>query len=130
MERTETTFDLSEYADELEAAATNKNVGTCMLFENEYVRVWELKLAPGERAPFHVHSIDYFWVAADPGPVVQRTDDGVAARIVHEVGQVQFFTYRNGETKVHDLENVGDKPVRYLTIELLHDVFDTPHVHE
>lgn len=37
-------------------------VGTRMLFENDRVRVWELRLAPGERTDLHHHQLDYLIV--------------------------------------------------------------------
>ena len=111
-------YDLSQYADELARATENLNVGTKLLFENDRVRVWELALDPGVRAPFHCHTIDYFWVAADPGPVVQRLLTGEMSYITHDRGQVTFFTFRDGASLVHDLENVGDVPIRYITVEL------------
>ncbi|MCW2849526.1 MAG: hypothetical protein JWR90_3500 [Marmoricola sp.] len=114
-----TTFNPSEFEDELATAVDNKSVGTKLLFENERVRVWELELVVGQRAPFHCHSIDYFWVAADPGPVVQRTSDGILSEVCHEKGQVKFFTFRDGDTLVHDLENIGSETVRYVTVEML-----------
>ena len=38
------------------------NVGSRVLFENERVRVWEMKLAPGERSDVHRHDLDYLLV--------------------------------------------------------------------
>ncbi|MEV7966616.1 hypothetical protein AB0O34_11620 [Sphaerisporangium sp. NPDC088356] len=132
MPQASTTFDVTEFADELAKAPENRVVGTTLLFENERVRVWELALVPGQRAPFHIHSIDYFWVAADPGPVVQRVSDGTITEVVHDRNQVKYFTFRNGETLVHDLENIGDAPIRYITVELLDDddISTRPHVHD
>jgi hypothetical protein len=123
------TFDTSEFAQELATAHGNLAVGTKVLFENDHVRVWELALDPGVRAPFHCHTIDYFWVAADPGPVVQRLSTGEISHVTHDRGQVTFFTFRGGETLIHDLENVGDKPIRYITVELLDSDNTMPHEH-
>jgi len=38
------------------------NVGTRMLFEDEKVRVWEMRLAPGEASDLHQHEHDYYLV--------------------------------------------------------------------
>ena len=38
------------------------HVGSRVLFENERVRVWEMKLAPGERSDVHRHDLDYLLV--------------------------------------------------------------------
>ena len=34
------------------------DVGTKLLFENERIRVWEMRLAPGERSQLHEHHHD------------------------------------------------------------------------
>jgi hypothetical protein len=50
-------------------------VGTKLLFENAKVKIWELRLQPGERTPMHQHELDYVVVqvhgdrvAVDPDP--------------------------------------------------------------
>jgi hypothetical protein len=58
----EDTFDRSEYAAELDAAPRNLDVGTRLWLENNRIRVWEVRLQPGERGPFHAHT------AATSGP--------------------------------------------------------------
>ena len=65
-------FDLSEYADELARAPGNHEIGTTLWFENDHVRIFEIRLEPGERAPFHVHDRTYFWTVVEPGRGMQR----------------------------------------------------------
>jgi hypothetical protein len=48
-------------------------VGTNMLFENDRVRVWELRLAPGTRTDLHHHQLDYL--------IVQIAGDRVGAEV-------------------------------------------------
>jgi hypothetical protein len=57
---TTATFAVEEYRDELEAAPTNYQIATTLLFENERLRVWEMLLGPGERISFHCHRTPYF----------------------------------------------------------------------
>lgn len=38
-----------------------------LLSETDRVRVWEIRVAPGERIGFHRHVLDYFWAAVTPG---------------------------------------------------------------
>ena len=47
--------------EEFEANQLNGRVGTRLLSETDRVRVWEIRLAPGERIGFHRHVLDYFW---------------------------------------------------------------------
>ena len=46
-----TTFDVTSFADELRAAPGNLDVGTRLWLENNAIRVWEVRLEPGERNP-------------------------------------------------------------------------------
>jgi hypothetical protein len=39
-----------------------ERVGSKLLFENDRVRVWELRLAPGEREALHEHKHDYLMI--------------------------------------------------------------------
>ena len=49
------------------------DVATKLLFEDGRVRIWELKLEPGEETPPHRHDLDYYIVMID--------GDGIAARV-------------------------------------------------
>jgi hypothetical protein len=40
-------------------------VGTRMLFENARVRVWEMRLEPGQESPVHRHGLDYLMIQID-----------------------------------------------------------------
>ena len=52
-----TTFDLTSFAEELRSAPGNLDVGTRLWLENDAIRVWEVRLKPGERCPFHTANI-------------------------------------------------------------------------
>ena len=47
----EESFDPADYRGELDAAPENLDVGTRLWFENDHIRVWEVRLMPGERGP-------------------------------------------------------------------------------
>ena len=38
------------------------NVANTVLFEDDNVRIWEMKLEPGEHSDLHHHSLDYYLV--------------------------------------------------------------------
>ncbi len=46
-----------EHADDLIG-----NVADTVLFEDDKVRIWEMKLEPGEHSDLHHHSLDYYLV--------------------------------------------------------------------
>ena len=111
-------FDTGEFARELDGEP-NDNVGTKLLFETGRVKVWEIALAPGERAPFHRHVHPYFYVCVDAGRVRTRFPNGFYAEGDEEVGNVAFMEHSQENPGIHDLENTGDTTIRYTTVELL-----------
>ncbi len=115
----EGTFHPEEFADELRVAPQNLRVGTSLWFENDRVRVWEVRLEPGERAPFHAHTRPYFWTCVEPGLGRQRTADGTLRVRRYGVGETQFQEHSPASPMLHDLENVGTTTLRFVTVELL-----------
>jgi beta-alanine degradation protein BauB len=87
--------------------------------ETERVRVWHLSLAPGERIGFHTHVLDYFWTAMTSGkapvPPRRRRDPGIS----YAAGDTKHHIYAPGEFMTHDLENIGDTPLVFATVEFL-----------
>ena len=99
----------------------SRAVGTEVLFENDYVRVWDFRLAPGEESRLHRHLYDYLivYVTDDnelevrvPGDEPSRvtTPDGYVAHIIVGAADDPALT--------HSLANVGDKPHRQIVVEL------------
>ncbi len=112
-------FDRSEFAEELQAAPSNRHVGTSLWFENDRVRVWEVELSPGERGPFHAHTTDYFWTVVEAGRGLQRRADGSFTVRDYREGETTFLQNSPDEPTIHDLENVGETMLRFVTVELL-----------
>jgi hypothetical protein len=108
-------------ADEFarERAQPNGCVGTELLSENERVRIWIIRLKPGERVGFHRHVLDYFWTSVNGGRGRQHLMDGSTVEYSYAPGETRHETYRAGEFKVHDLENIGDADMIFNTIEFL-----------
>jgi quercetin dioxygenase-like cupin family protein len=108
-------------AAEFERERQNNNgcVGTRLLSESERVRVWIIRLAPGERIGFHRHVLDYFWTSVTGGRGRQHVHDGSTVEYTYQPGETRHETYGLGEFKVHDLENLGDKEMVFMTIEFL-----------
>jgi beta-alanine degradation protein BauB len=115
----EGTFEIADYREELDAAPGNLDVGTHLWFENDRIRVWEVRLQPGERGPFHSHTRRYFWTVVDGGIGRQRTADGTVITREYHVGDTNYSEHSAGEPMVHDFENAGDRPIRFVTVELL-----------
>jgi quercetin dioxygenase-like cupin family protein len=106
-------------AAEFEHEARNPNpcVGSTLLSENERTRVWMIRLAPGERVGFHRHVLDYFWTSVTGGRGRQHVHDGSIIECSYAPGETRHETYGKGEFKVHDLENLGDSEMVFMTVE-------------
>jgi oxalate decarboxylase/phosphoglucose isomerase-like protein (cupin superfamily) len=112
-------FELEVYRQELEAAPSNHDLGTTMWFENERIRVWEVLLQPGERGPFHAHTTNYFWTVVEGGRGLQRFADGTFVVRDYRPGDTRYLEHGPATSLIHDLENVGDTTLRFVTVELL-----------
>ena len=42
-------------------------IGTTLLFENDYIRLWEVRLEPGQTIDFHIHYHPYLVVSLGGG---------------------------------------------------------------
>lgn len=104
---------------EMQHNETNGRVGSRLLLENARVRVWEIRLAAGQRWHFHRHALDYFWTAVNPGTSIQHSDDGQTLRVEYEAGDTVFSSFAEGSHKVHDLANDGSTELVFTTVELL-----------
>jgi beta-alanine degradation protein BauB len=102
-----------------EAKSPNPCVGSVLLSENERVRIWIIRLQPGERIGFHRHVLDYFWTSVTPCRGRQHLQDGTTVEYSYFAGETRHETYGPGEFKVHDLENVGDAEMIFNTVEFL-----------
>lgn len=94
-------------------------VGSHLVSETERVRVWSLELKPGERIHFHRHVLDYFWTAVTGGAARSHFGDGSVSETRYRPGDTQHMTFGKGEFMVHDLENIGDTPLVFTTVEFL-----------
>jgi hypothetical protein len=99
-----------------------ERVGSKLLFENDRVRVWELRLEPGQREALHEHKLDYVMVQIEGDKVAGEFEPdsggpwGGESYVEGEVanGQVIFAT-RGGKERA---ANVGKKPFYEIIVEL------------
>ncbi|MFY9556443.1 MAG: hypothetical protein WAV20_01365 [Blastocatellia bacterium] len=84
-------------------------------FENEYVRVFDVMVPPGDATLFHVHSNDYVFVTIG--------DANLKAEVLG--GQPVDLVLKNGEARfskgpiTHRVSNPAQAPFRNITIEIL-----------
>ncbi|MDF3341026.1 hypothetical protein P3H80_26605 [Mycolicibacterium septicum] len=99
--------------------AFDGHVGSRLLSEDARVRVWEIRLAPGERWHAHRHVLDYFWTAIHAGRSRQHTHDGSVREVSYHAGETRHFHFGSGEFLLHDIENIGDTELIFTTVEHL-----------
>ena len=104
---------------ELEAMNPNGCVGQELISETDRVRVWRIHLKPGQRVGFHRHVLDYFWSSATAGKGRQYFNDGEMREYTYSAGETRHEKYGPGEYKVHDLQNIGDTDLTFVTVEFL-----------
>lgn len=109
-----------------EAAKPNGCVGSELLSETDKTRVWMIRLSPGERIGFHRHVLNYFWTSVNGGRGRQHLMDGTTVEYSYYPGETRHETYGAGEFKVHDLENLGDQDMIFMTVESIEGSANKP----
>ncbi len=98
----------------LKAAAargiTLRDIGDRILLENEFVRVWEVKLEPGETLGFHIHYHPYLVLSLSGGANEIETISGKMIATDEPAGSYVFI---NEMREVHRLTNRSN--VTYLS---------------
>ena len=89
-------------------------IATTLLFENEYVRVWNLLLEPGEATDWHQHELDYLYIVIEPGKVQTEYIDGTCEKQDDTPGTVVMRRI----DKAHRLVNTGTSSYSNVVIEL------------
>ena len=107
----------TDLINELAGAGGNGQVGSRIVSESDRVRVWLIELEPGERLGFHTHVQDYFWTATSAGRARSRYGDGRVAEMDYAIGDTAHFTFAEGDSMTHDLENIGETTLTFTTVE-------------
>ena len=92
---------------ELKDNEFSTDLGQKVLFENDYLRIWEVVLLPKERLPFRKITLDYCWMAASEGMVISRFSDGKIILMHLEKGDSEFLEHEHKQA-IYDLENIGE----------------------
>ena len=109
-----------------EAERPNGCVGSELLSETDKTRVWMIRLAPGERIGFHRHVLNYFWTSVNGGRGRQHLMDGTTVEYSYYPGETRHETYGAGAFKVHDLENLGEQDMIFMTVESIEGSANKP----
>ncbi len=83
------------------------------VFENEKVRVSEIRFNPGDEIAMHTHSFDHFIYVLDAGKLVLSYPEGKTAEMQGAAGQVMWVPKES-----HSAKNTGETVFRALVVEL------------
>jgi len=62
--------------------------------------------------------LDYFWTCVT-GDRVRQHHGGTTVEYSYQPGETRHETYGAGQFKVHDLTNIGDQEMVFMTVEFL-----------
>lgn len=104
-------------------AATDRElgpIGTRVVFEDERVRVWQLRLQPGEESAVHRHDLDHLLiqVAGDRVAVVPEPDTVGPFRDYFEADVVPGAVVPVARGGVETARNVGTLPYLEVIVEM------------
>ena len=95
-------------------------VGTRVVFEDERVRVWQLRLGPGEDSPVHRHELDHLLiqVSGDRIAVIPEPDTEGPFRDELEADVIPGAVVHVPRGGIETARNVGRQPYLEVIVEL------------
>ena len=96
------------------------DIGTKLLLENDRVRVWEVRLAPGEQGAVHRHDADHLLiqVAGDRIAVVPEPDSEGPFRQYLAADVVPGAVVEVARGGIEAARNIGTRPYVEVIVEL------------
>src|SRR4051812_50211354 len=91
-----------------EAERPNGCVGSELLSETDKLRVWTIRLKPGERIGFHRHVLNYFWTSVNGGRGRPHLMDGTPGEYTHSPRGTRHEGYGAGGVQGQDLGKFRD----------------------
>ena len=90
-------------------------VGQKILLENEFIRMWEVRLEPGQTIDFHIHFHPYLVVSLEGG---ENEIETISGRKITTDEPAGSFVFINEMRAVHRLTNRSNVPYLSRLIEL------------
>lgn len=88
-----------------------------LAIENEYVRVFQVEIAPHAATLMHWHRHDYFYVTIGDARISNEVEGKAPVEVKFADGDTRFTP----GNFAHVAKNLADQPFRNVTIELLQD---------
>lgn len=102
--------------EELFHQEISPSLGRQLVFENENIKLWDIRLLPGERMPFRKHMTNFSWVCITGGLTLTRSGNGKISMVKINPGDSEYCEFE-GKNHIYDLENIGESPVLINILE-------------
>jgi beta-alanine degradation protein BauB len=89
-------------------------IGTEVLFENDQVRVWDMKVPVGGKKAWHHHTLDYVIVNVTGGKIEL---ENVQGRTIIADDKPGGIIWQDAGEK-HELRNLSGQPYQNILVEL------------
>ena len=109
--------DVLDLSQEFVEFANNGRVGSKLVSETDQLRVWHIHSRPGDRLQVHTHVLDYFWTVHTSGKARNYLPDGTTEDGEYEPGDTRHFSFAEGESMTHSIENIGSTDLIFTTVE-------------
>lgn len=102
----------------LQNGTENTQVGEHLLLETDEFKVWSIHLPAGQALPFHKHNKPYFYTIKEEGKSRSFYADGSITETSYQKDDIKYFNDLSEENYyIHNLENIGDTPLVFTTVE-------------
>ncbi len=89
------------------------------LFENQYVRVYDVRIPPGETTGYHLHALDTVIVLLSPGETREQSKGGSWGEIEKsEAGRVEYIADAK-HPRTHRVRNEGSQEFHVILVQIL-----------
>lgn len=106
----------ANYIEELNLLEFKESLGSMLLFEDDSIKLWNLKLKKGERMPFWRNNKDYSWISETDALLKSRFGNGKIALVRIAKGETKYQE-NSGKDYINDLENIGETTAIFKILE-------------
>ncbi|WP_350291688.1 hypothetical protein [uncultured Croceitalea sp.] len=106
----------ANYIEELNLLEFKESLGSMLLFEDDSIKLWNLKLEKGERMPFWRNNKDYSWISETDALLKSRFGNGKIALVRIAKGETKYQE-NSGKDYINDLENIGETTAIFKVLE-------------
>jgi N-ethylmaleimide reductase len=110
-------YRLSSFGSGIMSAPPNR-IGTHLVLDTQVMKVWHIRLMPGDVLPPHRHDHPYLWTVLTDGKGRASYGDGRVAEVDYKAGDTQYFAELSADHSfTYDLANIGETELLFATIE-------------